>query len=251
MKGFIEIVKKGEVFRCLVDPDIELEFSSKKLWFYSDGYMRFQSTPRSNQVALHRFITNASPDMVVDHINGDLLDCRRSNLRVCNPSMNQHNRHRTSKSGVGYYGVHKRGCGRSRYNVRIQYDNHDVSIGRGFFSPHVASLAVDGLRRCVLKSSHVTQNWPDSLPADSLVGFLRSLNGRLFTVIFSRRSDGSCRVINGRLGVNCVLTGDGPRYEFRKYKLLPVYDWARKEYRSVPMDRVLAVKANGRRYRVE
>lgn len=43
------------------------------------------------RILLHRFIANPPPGMVVDHINHDTLDCRRSNLRAVTPSQNCQN----------------------------------------------------------------------------------------------------------------------------------------------------------------
>lgn len=41
---------------------------------------------------LHRFVVGAERDKVVDHINHQPLDCRRSNLRTCSRSENEQNR---------------------------------------------------------------------------------------------------------------------------------------------------------------
>lgn len=52
--------------------------------------------------SIHRFILNAPKGMEVDHINGNGLDNRKANLRLCTRQQNCYN-HRvrnTSKSGI-------------------------------------------------------------------------------------------------------------------------------------------------------
>ena len=56
-------------------------------------------------VSLHRLIMEPGEGMHVDHINGDTLDNRRCNLRVCTPSQNGANRRAPCKNKTGYYGV--------------------------------------------------------------------------------------------------------------------------------------------------
>lgn len=47
---------------------------------------------RTSHVWMHRFILKPPSGMMVDHINGDGLDNRRANLRVCNHFQNAQNR---------------------------------------------------------------------------------------------------------------------------------------------------------------
>lgn len=54
---------------------------------------------------LHREVTGASPGQVVDHINGDGLDNRRANLRVCTQSQNLMNKAKQGNNSSGYIGV--------------------------------------------------------------------------------------------------------------------------------------------------
>lgn len=60
---------------------------------------RYNSKSRGKGVIkLHRFITNCPLDKVVDHINHNTLDNRKSNLRICSRFENQQNL-RSCKSG--------------------------------------------------------------------------------------------------------------------------------------------------------
>jgi len=45
----------------------------------------------SNSVLLHRWIMGTPVGMVVAHINGDTLDNRKKNLRICTKLENQYN----------------------------------------------------------------------------------------------------------------------------------------------------------------
>jgi hypothetical protein len=56
-------------------------------------------------VFMHRAITKAAPDMVVDHINHDTLDNRKCNLRVCTDSQNTKNCKASKSNTSGYKGV--------------------------------------------------------------------------------------------------------------------------------------------------
>jgi hypothetical protein len=54
---------------------------------------------------LHRLIANAKPGQLVDHIDGNTLNNKKSNLRLCTNSQNLMNRGKTCKNTSGYKGV--------------------------------------------------------------------------------------------------------------------------------------------------
>jgi hypothetical protein len=81
---------------------------------------------------IHRAILLPGPDQVVDHIDGDGLNNRRSNMRLCTSQQNSCNRGRNKTSVYRYKGVHKpRRATKERWGatIRLNYEN----IYLGFF----------------------------------------------------------------------------------------------------------------------
>lgn len=56
-------------------------------------------------ISMHRLILGLKKGETADHINGDGLDNRRSNLRKCTIQQNTFNKHRTKKGSSQYKGV--------------------------------------------------------------------------------------------------------------------------------------------------
>lgn len=88
---------------ALVDPQDAAKLG-KHNWYYGfRGYaMRSKLMPSGKRktVSMHREILGAKDHEEVDHINGDRLDNRRSNLRVLGRSANLHNRGAYGPSGL-------------------------------------------------------------------------------------------------------------------------------------------------------
>ena len=118
--------KKGD--RILIDDDYA-HLSERSWQLNSVGYARrtcrVKGTGRSKTVLMHRLIMDAQPGEVVDHINGDKLDNRKTNLRIVTQSQNiRLAKKRVSTGGrlttSKYIGVSKRSdCDRwwAQYNV--------------------------------------------------------------------------------------------------------------------------------------
>ena len=60
---------------------------------------------KGKYVIMHRIIMDAPDGMVVDHINHNGLDNRRSNLRICTTSQNGMNSRKRTKLSSSYKGV--------------------------------------------------------------------------------------------------------------------------------------------------
>lgn len=92
---------------------------------------------------LHRFLLNPPDHLEVDHINGDSLDCRRSNMRLATPAQNRMNRGPQINSASGYKGVCQRG---SRWEAQIRVNGKKLNLGC-FSTPTEAARIYDQAAR--------------------------------------------------------------------------------------------------------
>lgn len=72
---------------------------------YAQAYVGDVNVQGNKYEKMHRLIIDAPKGMEVDHINGNKLDNRVSNLRVCTKSQNQCNRGAPSDGKSKYKGV--------------------------------------------------------------------------------------------------------------------------------------------------
>lgn len=128
--------KNGEVLECLIDTE-DLEkvsrlgklsasspSSNEKPYVY--GYIR-EGNRKYKRPFLHRFLMDCPKGMLVDHINGNVLDNRKSNLRITNYSINNRNRHRPNKNNTnGVIGVR---VVNGRYYPRVWDGKSEKSLG--------------------------------------------------------------------------------------------------------------------------
>lgn len=88
---------------------------------------------------LHRMVMNAPYGVQVDHINGDTLDNRRCNLRLCSHAENQHNKNSqagTSKyKGVYLYKRDKKWramIAKNKKNIHLGYFNDEIQAAHAY-----------------------------------------------------------------------------------------------------------------------
>lgn len=105
--------------KAIVDED-DLERVSVFNWHAACGGKYAATRPKHNGpvIMLHRFILGATSEDV-DHINGNGLDCRKSNLRACTHQQNMLNmKKRVGGSsrfiGVGWHRAAKKWAARTR-----------------------------------------------------------------------------------------------------------------------------------------
>jgi hypothetical protein len=129
---------KGYV--ALVD-DEDYELVSQYKWYPEKGTNTYYAKGnignkfRDGSIRMHNLILGK----LVDHINGDGLDNRRENLRLCTNSQNQMNKVAWGKSNFKGVDFH---IGSKLWRSRIQLNGKSIFIGR-FSSEEAAALAYD------------------------------------------------------------------------------------------------------------
>lgn len=94
---------------ALVD-EPDFEWLSGYRWHSNGSYAYRKVGPRAarHTIAMHRLIAGASDGLEVDHVNGDGLDNRRHNLRLCRHTENVRNSRRRADNTSGFKGVSQR-----------------------------------------------------------------------------------------------------------------------------------------------
>jgi len=114
---------------ALVD-DADFEWLNAFKWYYDKGYAvrNIGTWPRRKKERMHRVILGTPGGMETDHINGDKLDNRRGNLRVCSHAENLCNVGRYINNSSGFKGVawHKQ---TAKWQARIMVNGHSKQLG--------------------------------------------------------------------------------------------------------------------------
>lgn len=135
--------EKYPTAEVLVD-DEDFEWLSKSHWTLDGrGYAR-RSVKGDNgrSIFMHREIMGLVDEgraVIVDHRNGNPLDNRRENLRLCTSTQNACNAKRQRNNTSGYKGVSWNKRDR-RWHARIGIEGKNIFLG-GFHSPEKAHQA--------------------------------------------------------------------------------------------------------------
>lgn len=107
---------------AIIDKDDYPRVQFIKWYLLKAGYVQgYLPQPIGKMVYLHRFIIQAKDYQEYDHRNGNKLDCRKQNIRLCTRSQNQANRDLQSNNTTGYKGVYlHKPTGRYQIKIRFQ-----------------------------------------------------------------------------------------------------------------------------------
>ena len=122
----------------------DFEFLSQWKWRYCRGYVVRSSLFRSGMqrtVYMHREIMRIPIGMETDHIDGNKLNNRRGNLRICTEMQNRRSRGRDVDNTSGYEGVTWRKSNR-KWVARIAVNKVPIHLG-SFLTSEEAARAYD------------------------------------------------------------------------------------------------------------
>lgn len=131
--NYVEIIIESKVYgviRVKIDND-DLEKCSKLTWHYAKNKdsKYIQTRIKGKMVKLHRYIMIINnSNLVVDHINRNPLDNRKSNLRICSYKENSFNKsirvdNTSGIPGVSFHKINK------KWRAKIKYNNLTIHLG--------------------------------------------------------------------------------------------------------------------------
>lgn len=91
-KSVVLVLPSGE--EALIDAD-DVPMLAEYRWRRTEpapGYIYAATVIDGKTVFMHRMVTKCNEELIVDHKNGDRLDNRKENLRVCTQADNMNNR---------------------------------------------------------------------------------------------------------------------------------------------------------------
>lgn len=117
---------------------------------------------RRGRIILHRLVMNTPHGLSTDHINGNTLDNRKQNLRICTHAQNTYNRGKANKATSIYKGV-SFSTGHQRYVAVIKINRKSIHIGN-FVSEDDAATAYNFMAER-LHGEFARFNTPEGCPA--------------------------------------------------------------------------------------
>ena len=159
---------------AIVD-DCDFEELNKYKWhafkcrntFYAQRGIR--KNGKRTSICMHRQLLQIPDNFQIDHINGNGLDNRKENLRICTCSQNRMNSKKYKTNTTGYRGVSPGG---KKFEARIQLNEKTFYLGR--FSCRLMAACIYDAKAKELFGEFARLNFPDKirgglLPAPSQI----------------------------------------------------------------------------------
>ena len=129
--------------------------TTKHKWC-SNGYGYVQGSINGKRTLLHRFLMNAKPGDIVDHINNNTYDNRLENLRFSTHALNAHSRSKNKNTTSKYFGVsfYKKD---NIFVATITKDKKTYYLGR--FKDEIAASKVVDEKAIELYGDKAKLNW--------------------------------------------------------------------------------------------
>ena len=88
--------QSNEKCRAIIDLD-DIDKVKDIRWLFDGRYVRSSN----KKIKLHRFVIDAPKNKIIDHINHNVLDNRKNNLRICTQNDNAKNKSKkTSRNKI-------------------------------------------------------------------------------------------------------------------------------------------------------
>ena len=121
---------------AIVDDEDYEELNKYKWTYHKNGYAhrceylgRKDKKPIHKIILMHRLVMGTPKGMHTDHINGNKLDNRRCNLRICTTIQNQHNQKITDRKGTSKYKGVSWNKGMNKWIATIVVDKKQLRLG--------------------------------------------------------------------------------------------------------------------------
>lgn len=173
-----EISNAGNIRRCIpakggtvgkvMKPSIRKNY-------LGDGYKIIGISSNGNKftASIHRLVANEFigpvDGFVIDHLNGDTLDNRPENLRICSQAVNSGNTQRIPKNNTsGYIGVSIDKRYNKKWRAHIRHMRKNYSLGM-HETPEDAARAYDK-KAIQLRGKHTFLNFPSEAIYEAMEG---------------------------------------------------------------------------------
>jgi beta-glucanase (GH16 family) len=133
-------------YKAIVD-DEDFDELSKFKWHVAPGYNTNYASYTNydnykKTIAMHRMVMGFPEKLQIDHINGNGLDNRKSNLRICTRSQNKMNTKKNKIKKFKYKGVAINKNNKHPFYGQLRFGKVRYYLGC-FSTPEEAALAYD------------------------------------------------------------------------------------------------------------